>query len=192
MQVNEVTEALFFSDLHARTGYGAPHDVPERIPYAIMEPIFSFIRLCHRNVLAALRGAYGFASAQAAIFIAAKVARVPHGPAAVVRRRRSLTNGDSRDKATCIHGCSLAPSSGYAAQRLRSANPFFRDLLMTLDRLRRYSLSLAFCAENTAALRALLHTALPYGGGSSSLLSIPVSLEDSANGNAARPSARPP
>ena len=56
-----------------------------------------------------------------------KAARVPHGRAAVVRRRRSLTNGDSRDKATCIHGCSLAPSSGYAAQRLRSANPFFRS-----------------------------------------------------------------
>ena len=39
--------------------------------------------------------------------------------------------------------------------RLRSANPFFRDLLMTLDRRCRYSLSLAFCAENAAlALRA--------------------------------------
>ena len=38
--------------------------------------------------------------------------------------------------------------------RFRSANPFFRDLLMTLDRLCRYSLSLAFCTENAAlALR---------------------------------------
>ena len=32
-----------------------------------------------------------------------KAARDPHGRAAVVRRRRSLTNGDSGDKATCIH-----------------------------------------------------------------------------------------
>ena len=68
-----------------------------------------------------------FAASWAATSVAAKAARVPHGRAAVVRRRRSLTNGDSRDKATCIHGCSLAPSSGYAAQRLRSANPFFRS-----------------------------------------------------------------
>ena len=64
---------------------------------------YNNIRLWHRTVLAALRGAYSFAPAQAAIFIAVKAARVPHGPAAVVRRRRSLTNGDSRDKATCIH-----------------------------------------------------------------------------------------
>ena len=50
---------------------------------------------------------------------------------------------------------SLAPSCGYATQRLRSAKHCFRDLLMTLDRRCRYSLSLAFCAENAAlALRA--------------------------------------
>ena len=50
-----------------------------------------------RTVLVALCGAYGFAAARAATSVAAKPARVPHGPAAVVRRRRSLTNGDSRD-----------------------------------------------------------------------------------------------
>ena len=44
-------------------------------------------RLCHGTVLTALRGAYRFTPAQAAIFIAAKTARVPHGP-----------------KATCVHG----------------------------------------------------------------------------------------
>ena len=52
--------------------------------------------------------------------------------------------------------------------RFRSANPFFRDLLMTLDRLCRYSLPLAFCAENAAlALRAPQDAALPCGGGAS-------------------------
>ena len=45
------------------------------------------VRLRYRNVLIALRGAYGFAPAQAATCVAAKTARVPHGP-----------------KATCIHG----------------------------------------------------------------------------------------
>ena len=50
---------------------------------------------------------------------------------------------------------SLAPSCGCAAQRLRSARHCFRDLLMTLDRRCRYSLSLAFCAQNAVpALRA--------------------------------------
>ena len=50
---------------------------------------------------------------------------------------------------------SLTPSCGCAAQRLRSANSFFRDLLMTFDRRCRYSLSRAFCAENAVlALRA--------------------------------------
>ena len=39
--------------------------------------------------------------------------------------------------------------------RLRSANPFFRDLLMTLDRRCRYSLSLAFCAESAARSSAV-------------------------------------
>ena len=39
--------------------------------------------------------------------------------------------------------------------RLRSANPFFRDLLMTLDRRCRYPLPLALRTENAAlALRA--------------------------------------
>ena len=66
---------------------------------------------------------------------------------------------------------SLAPSCGCAAQRLRSARHCFRDLLMTLDRRCRYSLSLAFCAENAAlALRAPLHAALPCGGGRRSML----------------------
>ena len=41
---------------------------------------------------------------RAATFVVVKAARVPHGRAAVVRRRRRLTNGDSRDKAACIHG----------------------------------------------------------------------------------------
>ncbi len=46
-------------------------------------------------------------------------------------------------------------ASGVAAYHLLaspppSANPFFRDLLMTLDRPCRYSLPLAFCAENVA------------------------------------------
>ena len=50
---------------------------------------------------------------------------------------------------------SLAPLYGYAAPRLRSANPFFRDFSVTLDRRCRYSLSLAFCAQNAVpALRA--------------------------------------
>ena len=54
--------------------------------------------------------------------------------------------------------------------RFRSANPFFRDLLMTLDRLCRYSLSLAFCTENAAlALRTPQDAALPCGGGHRSM-----------------------
>ena len=58
-----------------------------------------------------------------------------------------------------------APSCGFAARRLRSATPFFRDHQMTLDRLCRYSLPLAFCAENAAlALRAPQDAALPCGG----------------------------
>ena len=59
--------------------------------------------LCCRTVLMALRETRIFTTARAATSVAAETARVPHGPAAVVRRRRSLTNGDSRDKA-CIHG----------------------------------------------------------------------------------------
>ena len=94
-------------------------------------------RLCH-TVLAALRGAYGFAPAQAAISIAAKTARVPHGR-----------------KAACLRGRIACAFVKLRFTRLRSANPFFRDLLMTLDRLCRYSLPLAFRAENAAlALRA--------------------------------------
>ena len=42
---------------------------------------------CSKTVLTALRGAYGLTPARAATFIAAKAARVPHGP-----------------KATCIYG----------------------------------------------------------------------------------------
>ena len=94
-------------------------------------------RLCH-TVLAALRGAYGFAPAQAAISIAAKTARVPHG-----QRHHVSAAG------------SLARSCGCAARRPRSARHCFRDLLMTLDRLCRYPLPSAFRAENAAfALRA--------------------------------------
>ena len=50
---------------------------------------------------------------------------------------------------------SLTPSCGCAAQRLRSARHCFRDLLMTLDRRCRYSLSLAFCAESAARSSAV-------------------------------------
>ena len=88
---------------------------------------YNNIRLWHRTVLAALRGAYSFAPAQAAIFIAVKAARVPHGPAAVVRRRRSLKNGDSRDKAPCIHGW-LA----YAFVRLRRPKAPLREPFLPL------------------------------------------------------------
>ena len=49
---------------------------------------------CSKTVLTALRGAYGLTPARAATFIAAKAARVPHGP-----------------KATCIYG-RLARASG--------------------------------------------------------------------------------
>ena len=63
---------------------------------------------------------------------------------------KELANGDSRDKAIYVHGripCAFV--------RLRRPKAAFRDLLMTFDRLCRYSLSLAFCAENAAlALRA--------------------------------------
>ena len=44
--------------------------------------------LCHRTMLTALRGAYRFTPAQAAIFIAAEAARVPHGPKASCIRGR--------------------------------------------------------------------------------------------------------
>ena len=58
---------------------------------------------------------------------------------------KELANGDSRDKAIYVHGripCAFV--------RLRRPKAAFRDLLMTFDRLCRYSLSLAFCAENAA------------------------------------------
>ena len=72
---------------------------------------------------------------------------------------------------TCIHGRLACAFVKLRFTRLRSANPFFRDLLMTLDQRCRYSLSLAFCAENAAlALRAPLHAALPCGGGRRSML----------------------
>ena len=60
--------------------------------------------LCCRRVLIALRETCIFTKARAATSVAAKSARVPHGPAAVVRRRRSLATADSRDKSACIHG----------------------------------------------------------------------------------------
>ena len=106
-----------------------------------------------------------FAASWAATSVAAKAARVPHGRAAVVRRRRSLTNGDSRDKATCIHGCSLAPSSGYAAQRLRSANPFFRSSSLLSMPVRLALLGNGHGPCGAAVWSAPLHAALPCGGG---------------------------
>ena len=57
-----------------------------------------------QTVLMVLRETCIFTAAQAARAVAAKTARVPHGRAAVVRRRRRLASGDSRDKASCIHG----------------------------------------------------------------------------------------
>ena len=84
-------------------------------------------------MLIPLCGTYGFAPAHAATYVAAKTARVPHGR-----------------KAACLRGRIACAFVKLRFTRLRSANPFFRDLLMTLDRLCRYSLSLAFCAENAA------------------------------------------
>ena len=63
-----------------------------------------FKRFCCRPLLIALRETCIFTTARAATSVAANAARVPHGPAAVVRRRRSLTNSDSRAKASCAHG----------------------------------------------------------------------------------------
>ena len=54
---------------------------------------------------------------------------------------------------TCIHGRLACAFVKLRFTRLRYANPFFRDLLMTLDQRCRYSLSLAFCAENAALAR---------------------------------------
>ena len=103
---------------------------------------FFTLSLCCRTVLIALRETCIFTTARAATFVAAKAARVPHGRAAVVRRRRSLTNGDSRDKAACIHGW-LA----YAFVRLRRPKAPLREPFLPL--------------------LAPLHAALPCGGGSS-------------------------
>ena len=129
-----------------------------------------------------------FAPAWSATFVAAKAARVPHGRAAVVRRRRSLTNGDSGDKATCIHGW-LA----YAFVRLCRPKAPLRETLLPL----------LISALDARTPRSARQRARPLRGrrlvgppsmrrGGVALLSIPVSLEDSANGNVARPSARPP
>ena len=76
-------------------------------------------------MLMALRLTCIFITAQSATCVAAKKTRVPHGRAAVVRRRRSLTNGDSRDKAACIHGW-LA----YAFVRLRRPKAQLRETLL--------------------------------------------------------------
>ena len=67
-------------------------------------------RLCHGSVLAALRGAYVFAPAQAAIFIAAKISPC-----------------STRAKGMYPRPASLAPSCGSAAQRLRCAKHCFGD-----------------------------------------------------------------
>ena len=90
-------------------------------------------------MLMALRVMRGFAPVWAATNVAAKTA-VFH-------------TGERRHVSTA---CPPAPSCGSAAQRLRSARHDFRDILMALVRLCRYSLPLAFCAENAAlALRTL-------------------------------------
>ena len=102
-------------------------------------------------MLMALRVMRGFAPVWAATNVAAKTA-VFH-------------TGERRHVSTA---CPPAPSCGSAAQRLRSARHDFRDILMALVRLCRYSLPLAFCAENAAlALRAPQDAALPCGGGAS-------------------------
>ena len=67
---------------------------------------------CCRTVLMVLRETCIFTSARAATSVAAESARVPHGRAAVVRRRRSLTNGGSRDTAACIHAWIACASGG--------------------------------------------------------------------------------
>ena len=87
---------------------------------------FFTLSLCCRTVLIALRETCIFTTARAATFVAAKAARVPHGRAAVVRRRRSLTNGDSRDKA-CIHGWLACAFVKLRFPRLRSARHCFRS-----------------------------------------------------------------
>ena len=67
---------------------------------------------CCRTVLMVLRETCIFTTARAATSVAAESARVPHGRAAVVRRRRSLTNGGSRDTAACIHAWIACASGG--------------------------------------------------------------------------------
>ena len=73
--------------------------------------ILIYIYFTHKfwysTTLIALCGARISAPAQAATYVAAKPARVPHGRAAVVRR--SLANGGSRDKAHVPAAGSLAP-----------------------------------------------------------------------------------
>ena len=71
--------------------------------------------------------------------------------------------------------------------RFRSARHCFRDLPMTLDRFCRYSLPLAFCAENAAlAFRTPpLHAALPCCGGGV------ISALDARKPCSARQRARP-
>ena len=68
---------------------------------------------------------------------------------------------------------SLAPSCGSAAQRLRFANPFFRDLLMTLDRRCRYSLSLVLCAGKCCARTPILPFLPPYHAAGGVAQSVP-------------------
>ena len=96
------------------------------------------VRLCCRSVLVALREACGSA------------------PAARRNMRcRKDSPSSTRTKATCILGRLACALVKLRFTRLRSANPFFRDLLMTLDRRCRYPLPLALRAENAAlALRA--------------------------------------
>ena len=120
-----------------------------------------FITLCGTCIFTAVR---------AATCVAVKAARVPHGRAAVVRRRGSLTNGDSRDKAACAHGWLAC-----AFVRLCRPKAPLRDLLMTLDRRADTRARLRFARK---ALRS--HSVPPpcrstMRRGGVALLSIPVS-----------------
>ena len=64
---------------------------------------------------------------------------------------------------------SLEPLCGTAAQGLRSAKHCFRDLLTALERLCRYTLSLAFCAENAALALLPSHCRMTMRRGGASL-----------------------
>ena len=89
--------------------------------------------LCCRRVLIALRETCIFTKARAATSVAAKSARVPHGPAAVVRRRRSLATADSRDKSACIHGWFACAFVRLRRPKAPLREPFLPLLISALD-----------------------------------------------------------